>query len=64
MRNQYLVFIFSLVTLGLHAQNNVGVGTLTPNANAALDIEANDKGILIPRVDATQRAGMAAKGWS
>ena len=60
MRNQYLVFIFSLVTLGLHAQNNVGVGTLTPNANAALDIEANDKGILIPRVDATQRAGMAA----
>ncbi|MEC8033272.1 MAG: tail fiber domain-containing protein [Bacteroidota bacterium] len=60
MRNRYLIFIFSLITLGLHAQNNVGVGTLTPNANAALDIEANDKGILIPRLDAAQRAAMAA----
>ena len=35
------------------------MGTLTPNANAALDVEANDKGILIPRVDAAQRAAMA-----
>ena len=60
MRNRYLIFIFSLIALGLHAQNNVGVGTLTPNANAALDIEANDKGILIPRLDAAQRAAMAA----
>ena len=54
MRNRYLIFIFNLITLSLHAQNNVGVGTLTPNANAALDVEANDKGILIPRLDAAQ----------
>ena len=59
MRNGYLIFIFSLVTFGLYAQNNVGVGTLTPNPNAALDIEANDKGILIPRLDAAQRAAIA-----
>ena len=58
MRNRYLIFIFNLITLSLHAQNNVGVGTLTPNANAALDVEANDKGILIPRLDAAQRAAM------
>ena len=59
MRNRYLIFIFSLVTLSLCAQNNVGIGTLTPNPNAALDVEANNKGILIPRLDAAQRAAMA-----
>ncbi|HCE84623.1 MAG TPA: hypothetical protein DEO99_00600, partial [Bacteroidetes bacterium] len=58
MRSRCLIFIFNLITLSLHAQNNVGVGTLTPNANAALDVEANDKGILIPRLDAAQRAAM------
>ena len=59
MRNQYLILIFSLVTIGLYAQNNVGIGTLTPNPNAVLDIESNNKGILIPRLDAAQRAAMA-----
>lgn len=31
----------------------VGIGTPTPNASAMLDITANDKGVLIPRVALT-----------
>ncbi len=30
---------------------NVGIGTSQPNASAALDIQSNNKGLLIPRVD-------------
>src|SRR5690554_1604122 len=30
--------------------SQVGIGTLTPNKSSQLDVVANDKGILIPRV--------------
>lgn len=33
------------------AQNNVGIGTLTPAPSALLDLQAADKGLLIPRTD-------------
>lgn len=35
------------------AQNNVGIGTLTPAPSALLDLQAADKGLLIPRTDTT-----------
>lgn len=35
------------------AQNNVGIGTLSPNNSAMLDVVASDKGVLIPRVALT-----------
>lgn len=34
-------------------QQNVGVGTITPDASARLEVNAPDKGILIPRVSIT-----------
>jgi hypothetical protein len=37
------------------AQNNVGIGTTTPNTSAALDISSTTKGLLIPRMTTTQR---------
>ncbi|MDO7877800.1 tail fiber domain-containing protein [Hymenobacter sp. ASUV-10] len=40
--------------------SGVGIGTTTPAAAAALDITATDKGLLIPRLDSAQRAGIAA----
>ncbi|WP_310395791.1 hypothetical protein [Hymenobacter sp.] len=43
----------------LYAQG-VGIGTTTPAAAAALDIRASDKGLLIPRLTAAQRTGIAA----
>lgn len=54
-------FVFLLaVTLSVaeksFSQNqNVGIGTLTPDASALLDINANNKGVLIPRLTAVQR---------
>ena len=33
----------------IYAQDNIGFGTETPNASAIVDIEATDKGFLMPR---------------
>ena len=46
------VFLFFL-SLQLKSQNNVGIGTVNPEASAMLDITATDRGILIPRVSLT-----------
>ena len=35
------------------AHSQVGIGTLTPNASSQLDVVANDKGVLLPRVSLT-----------
>ncbi|MEA3447192.1 MAG: hypothetical protein U9Q98_01925, partial [Bacteroidota bacterium] len=32
------------------AQGNVGIGTTTPHSSALLDVDATDKGMLVPRV--------------
>lgn len=42
-----------------YAQQNVGIGTITPNASAALDVSSNNKGILIPRLDSAQRVAIS-----
>lgn len=59
MRSLYLILLVLVCSsVTLFAQDNVGIGTLTPNPNAALDIESNDKGLLIPRLDPAQRAAI------
>src|SRR5690554_68440 len=35
------------------AHSQVGIGTLTPNSSSQLDVVANDKGVLLPRVSLT-----------
>ena len=42
------------------AAQNVGIGTNTPNANAALDISSSSKGLLLPRMDSVSRKNIAA----
>jgi hypothetical protein len=37
------------------AQNNVGIGTTTPNASAALDVQSTSQGMLVPRMTKAQR---------
>jgi len=37
------------------AQNNVGIGTTTPNASAVLDVSSTTRGLLPPRMTAVQR---------
>lgn len=43
---------------------NIGIGTSTPNASAALEIKASNKGLLIPRTSTASRNAIAspAKG--
>ncbi len=62
------VMIISVGYSSLFAQNNVGIGTTTPDASAILDIESNSLGLLIPRVtlidvfDATSPVNAPATG--
>ncbi len=46
--------------LSISGAGSIGIGTTAPNAKAALDISAADKGLLIPRLDSAQRAQIAA----
>ena len=46
------VVVGSILSISSIAQtNNVGIGTNTPDPSAILDLQATDKGILIPRTD-------------
>ena len=47
--------LFFLLTKVFSQDHNVGIGTLTPEASAILELKANDKGILIPRLTTTER---------
>jgi hypothetical protein len=51
MKNRLLPLF---LVLGMYtAQSQVGIGTKTPNASAQLEVVADNKGILIPRVSLT-----------
>lgn len=52
-----LALVFS-AGLAVQAQNNVGINTI-PDASAALDVVATDKGMLVPRVTTAQRNAIA-----
>lgn len=53
--------IISCLMIGLQAsvQAQIGIGTANPNPSAALDVAATDKGLLVPRLTAAQRTGLA-----
>ncbi len=51
------VMLFSIM---LSAQNNVGIGTATPNPQAILEVESTEKGILISRLTTTARTALGA----
>lgn len=59
MRIITICFIFLLQYSVLSAQS-IGIGTNTPNASAQLDITSTNKGILIPRMTAAQRAAIVS----
>jgi hypothetical protein len=51
-----LCFNFTL----LRGQNNVGIGIATPDPSAVLHLNDTRRGLLIPRMDSTQRQAIAA----
>uniref|UniRef100_UPI0037843157 hypothetical protein n=1 Tax=Daejeonella sp. TaxID=2805397 RepID=UPI0037843157 len=56
----YLV-IFLLLLISVPALAQIGIGTTTPAASAALEVSStsNNKGILIPRLSASQKDAIA-----
>lgn len=59
MKKAFFILILFLSILEMQAQNNVGIGTASPNEKAILDIRANDKGVLFPSLTTIQRNGIA-----
>jgi hypothetical protein len=57
-RKIQLLASFLLITSISFAQ--VGIGTVSPDASAALDVTATDKGFLMPRMSSAQRAAIAS----
>src|ERR1041384_1072419 len=60
------LFLFTIISLlfcleNSFSQDNVGIGTNTPDASSMLDIVApgNNKGVLIPRLTTAQRLAIA-----
>lgn len=63
MKHLLLLLAALPAALAVQAQTpagSVGIGTTTPNAKAALDVTATDKGVLVPRLTQAQRTGIAA----
>lgn len=63
---RFSFFLFLLITVApiIKAQDNVGIGTTTPHPSAIIELQAVDKGILIPRTDTltVNAAGIPAVG--
>lgn len=58
MKNVFLILFGLASCLAVSAQN-VGIGTTTPNAKAALEINSSDKGLLMPRLGLAQRTAIS-----
>ncbi|MBN8701707.1 MAG: hypothetical protein J0M08_01455 [Bacteroidetes bacterium] len=56
------LLFFYLVVTGFYtsAQNNMGIGTNTPDPSAILDVSSTNKGLLAPRMTTTQRLAIAS----
>ena len=54
-----LLFIALGTNSMLFAQNNVGIGTTTPNPNAILEMQSTNQGVLVPRITTAQRLAIA-----
>jgi len=62
VKKPLLLFFFLMMILDAHvsAQDNMGVGTLTPHPSSILEVSSTTKGVLLPRLTSTQRNAVAA----
>jgi uncharacterized protein (TIGR02145 family) len=59
MKNKITTLILVMLC-SLASMAQVGIGTNSPNANAALDVVSTTQGILLPRMTATQRNAISS----
>jgi hypothetical protein len=57
-----LLIYFTFFNENISAQNNIGIGTTTPNTKAIFDIFSTDKGFLLPRMTTLQRIAINPAG--
>ncbi len=55
-----ITFVFCFFVTELLSQDNVGIGTLSPDASAILDLTSTTKGLLLPRMTTTQRDAISS----
>jgi len=55
---KHLTFLFFIFCSFYSFSQNVGIGTTTPNASAALEIQDTSRGLLIPRMTMMQRSAI------
>lgn len=55
---------FALAGISANAQENVGIGTLSPHPKALLDLTSTQRGFMVPRMTSTQRNNLGASGIS
>jgi len=56
----YSLLVFALFTISANAQDNVGIGTTSPDASAKLDVKSTTQGFLMPRMTTTERDAIAS----
>lgn len=59
MKRNLIILAAFILASTMFAQAQVGIGTTTPNASAALDVQSTTKGILLPRMTSAQRIAIA-----
>jgi hypothetical protein len=52
------IILLGLPTNSVRAQNNVGIGTTTPNASSILELAATSMGLLIPRMTSAEKTAI------
>ncbi len=60
MKKLYVSITFVLVTLFAHSQNNIGIGTPTPDPSSLLELNTTNKGLLTPRLFTAERLAIAS----
>jgi hypothetical protein len=55
----FFTCLAALVCMQQLFAQNIGIGTPTPHASAMLDVQSTNKGLLMPRMTATQRLTIA-----
>lgn len=62
MKKIYTPLLVILVLFELNAQDNVGIGTTTPNPNSILELVSSDKGFLMTRLNSADTSVIGNSG--